>query len=669
MENYLYIPFNSLNFNNILSTESISPQSFYEKRGFGFKRFEKNILNPFQNSILCYGKIPIYDDIKSDREEFIAYLAIPKKLVRNSIQKIISSNIEIYQLDYTIYINHSECFFITKRSSEILILKAASNRSLEVKNADNYLHQIKSIEEFKFNTYKFTNVELDRVYDLKSYNFNEIEFDKKFNKIKGFTYGYLSGLLSEQPEQIIQAKFYYQEFINVFSLLINELSTSINKNKRNSNNNDIKNYLKKLQDIIERISILLDVYDESKIDKKLIEEFNIDLDSLKSLKSSKSNKYNKSIFQIVIDFIKEKEIEYFSIEETLNYILDKTIVFMKNPSISLYNSLEDDFNSIRKIVNNKFNEIENHNNISSENLKSIPFSFSKNIDRVDFNNDFLDKKEVVIYQEIINELFSHTELSTSDDIGQLRLNILANIGKSISNKNYFENDSSEMKYLRRLYESLKSIGVGFKINETDNQSLKSIATFFNRYSDHEKLVDFMIKNNISTNGLVMGIWGSAYGYANISKIVLGPIFRNPNFQYKAEQFLNNFYSELPIEFNKVNEVTNSLEKNNLKSHTENVIKSNSVEEPKNDSDYSIFMNMIIENKKLRGNDEWIDLIESCYNQINKEKKSGELFNSIDYKINFFREILVARAKEIKGFGPAKIDETVSVFINYVNLNE
>ncbi len=34
-----YIPTSSQNFNNILSTESISPKVFYERRGFGIERW------------------------------------------------------------------------------------------------------------------------------------------------------------------------------------------------------------------------------------------------------------------------------------------------------------------------------------------------------------------------------------------------------------------------------------------------------------------------------------------------------------------------------------------------------------------------------------------------------------------------------------------------------
>lgn len=45
----LYIPTCTLNFNNILATESISPAGFYNRRGFGNKRYYKVQANDFNN--------------------------------------------------------------------------------------------------------------------------------------------------------------------------------------------------------------------------------------------------------------------------------------------------------------------------------------------------------------------------------------------------------------------------------------------------------------------------------------------------------------------------------------------------------------------------------------------------------------------------------------------
>ena len=50
----LYIPTTSLNFNNILSTESISPKGFYASRGFGYSRWFSIPENNLDGAILLY---------------------------------------------------------------------------------------------------------------------------------------------------------------------------------------------------------------------------------------------------------------------------------------------------------------------------------------------------------------------------------------------------------------------------------------------------------------------------------------------------------------------------------------------------------------------------------------------------------------------------------------
>ena len=68
----LYIPTTTLNFNNIFSTESISPAGFYTQRGFGYKTYSKVALNNFQNSILLYSKFPLFSIPPSDCQVFVS---------------------------------------------------------------------------------------------------------------------------------------------------------------------------------------------------------------------------------------------------------------------------------------------------------------------------------------------------------------------------------------------------------------------------------------------------------------------------------------------------------------------------------------------------------------------------------------------------------------------
>ncbi len=718
MENYFYIPVNSLNFNNLLSSESISPQSFYEKRGYGFKRFEKIFLNPFNNSFLAYNKIPLIEQLKSDREEYPIYLAIPYKYLAEVKNKFENHEVIIIQIDKTLYINPFECFFITVSKKEKEKIIASTRRSLEVKNVENYFDNFRTLEELNFKTFDWNNNILESIYDVKSVNTDSLLNDQKINKFKGFLYGYMSGKLNEQPEEIVKAKFYYQEFINNFSLLMNELSSNLNNKKNHTianNSNNFKLDFDKLHDLKERITILLDAFGENKIENVILENFNLTNDDIKRISVSTYKQSKKTILSILIDFVKSKQPNLNTVEDLLNTLLQNANELTRYSNSKLYSELENDFNSIRNLISQKINEIEKSIN-SKKQFKTIPIDVNNELNRLNFKLDELNSRENTCYQEIINELISRAELSSSDEIGQSRLEIIAQIGKSLKSLNYDDN-SSEIIYLQKFYKSIKSIGVGFKINDSDNIALQSFACFLSRYSDNEKLLDFMIKNGFSENGLVYGIWGSAYGFANMSKIVTEPLSNNQNVFKLTADYLNNIIYKNKIEFDILKSIdriekTNNiafLSKQNIKNQSSissnlkiiipnialyspkqhnkeskeriektqlNQIKKYSnndyndfVKEPK-DSNYKslVFIDLVIE-KKLRLKDEWIEAIEHCFEKVSKEIKSGELFDSENSKISLFKELLTSKAKPIKGFGGAKIEEIVKIYKDYIIKNE
>lgn len=672
MESYLYIPINSLNFNNILSSESISPQIFYEKRGFGFKRYEKNNLNPLSNSILAYNRIPLTHNIKSDREEFIFYLAVPSNLISKDSKSHSLKDVVVRQLDYTLFINSVECFFVTKTEDEALKLIASTNRSLEVKNVDNYAKNIKSIDDYNFNTAEFDYLSLDSIIDFKTYNHDQIVLDRKVNKIKGFVYGFLSGQLNELPKEIVSAKMYFQEFINVYSLLSNELSTVVSQKSSHNQKNSksaLDNYYHKLQELVERITFLIDIFDASSIESNISEDFEIDIDSLKGLKKYQSKKLKKSLYQIVVDLFKDSNLEALSIEELLNYLLNQSKYFYRNPSKENYTTLENKFNVVRGIISQKFHEIELENS-NNEWDNELPFDFNVKDSSINLKSKKFNKNELSIYNIILKEFLTLEELSTADEIGQCRLSILISIGKLSSELKIFDKDSSDLKYLRKLYDSLKTVGVGFKVQDTDDLALQSLACFLNRYSDFEKLKDYMMKNNVVNSGLVMGIWGAAYGYANTSKLVLAPVFRNNNVLIETIQFSSRIATSHPVYEDTLYQFNTQLNKNtkSIKPYIVNKEVTNLLEEPAVEHlDLGEeFIELIISNKKLRGNDEWIKLIDQCFKMVNMEINSGELFDSTNSKLDLFKENLINKSRGTKGFGEAKINEAISEYTKFLN---
>ena len=54
----LYLATSSLNVDNILSTESVAPYSFYQVRNYGYDSFVCLDLIPFKNVLILFSQIP-----------------------------------------------------------------------------------------------------------------------------------------------------------------------------------------------------------------------------------------------------------------------------------------------------------------------------------------------------------------------------------------------------------------------------------------------------------------------------------------------------------------------------------------------------------------------------------------------------------------------------------
>ena len=78
----LYIPISSLNFNKIISSESISPSMYYEKRNFGDKRFTRiSSIDINGEYVLAFTKTINFKIEEGEIEEYPINIKIPKDLL------------------------------------------------------------------------------------------------------------------------------------------------------------------------------------------------------------------------------------------------------------------------------------------------------------------------------------------------------------------------------------------------------------------------------------------------------------------------------------------------------------------------------------------------------------------------------------------------------------
>ena len=130
MKKKLYIPTSSLNFNNIISSESIAPSSFYLKRGYGFKRLEKVSLNHLDNVILLYEQYPDYEIGDKELENYPMVIEICRDFDYANLKEVGEG---IYTCSKTIYLNPFDSKFYFNSEFELKSTISKAEPSIEAK--------------------------------------------------------------------------------------------------------------------------------------------------------------------------------------------------------------------------------------------------------------------------------------------------------------------------------------------------------------------------------------------------------------------------------------------------------------------------------------------------------------------------------------------------------
>ncbi|MCQ2191259.1 MAG: hypothetical protein MJZ23_00160 [Paludibacteraceae bacterium] len=208
----LYIPTTTLNFNNVLSSESISPKSFYEKRGFGYSRWMTIPENPFDNCIVLYDYIGNVVRPKSELEDHP--LLIEVELDENMVKSVGDG---MYMCDHTIYLTPTSTRFLFFSDLNLKITYSMSESSLETKLWGIYHKKIEILQNVG-EPYKIINVD-----DL-SLNTDAIKSDIKINKLKGLLYGYFIGKLLSMSIDDVKCLNAYKEIHNIFAAILSSFS-------------------------------------------------------------------------------------------------------------------------------------------------------------------------------------------------------------------------------------------------------------------------------------------------------------------------------------------------------------------------------------------------------------------------------------------------------------
>lgn len=533
MKDLLYIPFSSLNFNSIFSTENISPHSFYNKRSFGYKRNRQSTYQPNDNCLLLFNKPFRYQISNTDYEEYPMFIAVSKTLVTHFIKKKISAgNIEISIVDSTIYFDTNNFIFIfpTKEIQQTIISKSLS--SFETKTVSKYQPCFKTIEEFQN---EITELNLPKI-PFESEIDTEIQKDETFDSLKGLFYCFLVGHLFNKPKVLLDIEIATTQIQNEFGGFKSDIELSNIKantfyskdwKKGKYSGNDLSS--DKYKSILSQINFLKakirEVFGEKKKEdfiKEFVNSLGRDFEILRTF--------------FVIDGLEEfifKKAQHHN--PTPEYLANELTEIVRSYFYNKANSyqkekLDDEFkdllNELNIILQKAFQPIIDEDKI--ELLKSLGVQ----LDRFEFYNFFASQKisedDFKLYQIICEVLLKNRKRHKGETEIEIKNKILEQIGRAVNQE--FGEKSVERNYLFEFHKLLNNKSHNFQIHNTKHNSLQSFVSLLINIDSAERLEEFIIANNLNHRFIALSMFGLFNGFSGIGKTLTNKIFDSKNYQ-------------------------------------------------------------------------------------------------------------------------------------------
>ncbi len=481
----LYIPTSTLNFNNIMSSESISPAAFYANRRFGYKRFEKVDPNNLDNLILLYDKYPIFDINDKESENYPLVIEIDTRSVS---EDCIQEKDGIFYTTKSVYINPFSTRIIFRNEPERATSLSNAERSIESKLIPLYRGQLvvlsSDIETFDWFPTKFD--------DLLDYDNIAVSFDIAVNKLKGMLYGYLLGANSSYSKEVVSLKRKTKELRNVLSAVIvspDGYPTPFQKQQLDNLYTEINQIFYALSGVNEIIAQKIKFYKAPNFVEILQGEGFYQEWFQKQVSRSKFHYYQINPF-----YLSSKAID--KVAE-----LDKYINNIET-NISTYDAkIKLDVSKLPIVQNRTIIEI-------PDQKRTLSVLFCKYMDEVWNGNEFL---------------------SSRYDFA----NVGGKIFREIIGSDKWEN-STARTYINTLRKNLNEY-TEFDINSISSDTLKSFAAFCQKGDkDIDKLRDYLISNGICDFRIAFALWGLIFGFAEMPKTLTNELFESQDEQYISD---------------------------------------------------------------------------------------------------------------------------------------
>lgn len=482
-----------MNIDNILSSESISPYSFYSKRDFGYRTFQKIDHISIDNSIVLFSELPFLEIRDLENENYPMVIEIDDDFQleeKRRMKKMNSKNsiCDIFLCGQTIYLTPWNCriFFFSQQAIRLANLKCE----------DSLCNKIGSLFRFELISSNKA-LELSKILNnisLSDFDFdiNELVKDNKINRIKGLLYGYYIGFSKSLPKEIGQLLGIQKRIYNLIASIVS------NKNGGNEQFETKLNTLDKEYDRIDPRKKRLRILWEGEVLSRFSSQNDRDEfeNILKELKVAS---------EVGVNFAKRHKVPI------------REITF--SPNITNWIVYRDSLSAYTESIINESKSCKTDINLTK-------YFFIKD----DYSTVSLRQENTEMYNRIVAKFFFDKTI-TIDDLRlrrrEITKEIVSEIKSIIESKGgvWDEYINDETRYLKDLQKNIIK-NEPFDLQSTPNVFLLSIAAFILKGDDYEALIRYLEENGISEYDYVLGLWGAACGYVDMPKTIFKQVAKS-----------------------------------------------------------------------------------------------------------------------------------------------
>lgn len=449
-----YIPTTTLNFNNILSSESVSPYIFFQKRGFGYSRWFVIPENEQNNCIVLYDSFSYLERGDSELEDHPMVIEINTNEIFREVEK------GIYISDKTIYLNPWNTRFIFFNEQDKKVALSLSDSSLETKMIRLYQKGF----EIRFAEKPYSRLKNEVLGEL---NKSEIEHDRIINRLKGLMYGYYIGALLSSEKSTVEYYNTLKDLQNIFAAILSNPRrepTSEQELKVNSLTSSLLFYnpiFREIENLVHDRDMAIDI----------VKIFNKHGHPISNLNPS-------SFFRALREDLPENNSALQWISEELKHI-----------------------NSFSQINRVKLSPEASEIVVVDNKLRSIGETV------------ILDKVENNLFIELINHIL--TDESINGKISSQRAELADNLTGKVRDVLGAEWETSPIRtFLNQLRKHIRGEEFNQKWN---NGVLSSLAAVVLKGDDWEVLLDFMRRKGMTDYRLAYAFYGVFNGFANLTR--------------------------------------------------------------------------------------------------------------------------------------------------------